>query len=67
MKSTNNAQTTEAMDQKAIASNWQDCIVEELSDETASAFRGGWKIITAASTKPISLEEYYKLAGFWGG
>ena len=41
MKSTNNPQTTEDMNQKAIALTEPDCIVEELSDEAASAVSGG--------------------------
>jgi hypothetical protein len=46
MKSTNNAQTTEAMNEKAIAPTWQSFIVEELSDGAQAAVSGGrgpWK------------------------
>jgi hypothetical protein len=41
MKSTNNTQTTEDMNQKAIAPDKQSFIIEELSDEAASAVSGG--------------------------
>jgi hypothetical protein len=41
MKSTNNTQTTEDMNQKAIALTEPDCIIEELSDEAALAVSGG--------------------------
>ena len=47
MKSTNNPQTTEDMNQKAIALTEQSFIVEELSDEAQSAVSGGrmpWSI-----------------------
>jgi hypothetical protein len=42
MKSTNNPQTTEDMNQKAIALTEQDCIIEELSDEAQAAVSGGY-------------------------
>jgi hypothetical protein len=38
MKSTNKAQTIEALNEKAIALHWQDCIIEELSDEAQPKF-----------------------------
>jgi hypothetical protein len=41
MKSTNNPQITEDMNKKAIALTEQDYIIEELSDEAASAVSGG--------------------------
>ena len=50
MKSTNNPQTTEDMNEKAIAPEKQSFIVEELSDEAASAVSGGrmpWSITSA--------------------
>jgi hypothetical protein len=43
MKSTNSAQTTEAVKKKAIAPTWQACIVEELNDEAQAAVTGGYK------------------------
>jgi hypothetical protein len=41
MKSTNNSQTTEAIDKGAIALFKQDCIMKELSDEAAAKVCGG--------------------------
>jgi hypothetical protein len=67
MKSTNNSQTTEAINKSEIAIKELDCIIEDLSDEAASAVIGGLRIITADPNKSITAEEYNKLAGFWGG
>ena len=49
MKSTNNTQTTEDMNEKAIALTEQSFIVEELSDEAASAVSGGrtYRVMTS--------------------
>jgi hypothetical protein len=47
MKSTTNAQTSEAVKKNAIAPTWQDCIVEDLSSEAQAAVSGGrmpWNI-----------------------
>ena len=41
MKSTNNAQTTEAVNKSAIAPTWQSHLVEDLSDEAAAQVCGG--------------------------
>jgi hypothetical protein len=67
MKSTNNVQTTEAMNKSAIAPQWEACIIEELSDEAASSVSGGWRLIIADPRKPMTAEQYNKYAGFWGG
>lgn len=41
---------------------------EELSDEVAGTINGGrLNIILAPTTSTFPLNEYYKLAGFWGG
>jgi tRNA1(Val) A37 N6-methylase TrmN6 len=44
MKSTNKAQTTEALNEKAIALHWQDCIVEDLNDDAQAAVSGGGEL-----------------------
>jgi hypothetical protein len=56
MKSTNNAQTTEAVNEKAIAPTWQSCIVEDLSDETQAAMSGGAKKTRSLPTAPSDYE-----------
>ncbi|MBD6615507.1 hypothetical protein FNW02_06555 [Komarekiella sp. 'clone 1'] len=41
---------------------------EKLSDEVAATINGGRvNIILAPTTSTFTLNEYYKLAGFWGG
>jgi hypothetical protein len=65
MKSTNNSQTTEDMNKKAIAPTWQSCIVEELSDEAASALRGGGRRYTASEIDPAT--SYQLLSSATGG
>ncbi len=39
---------------------------KELNDKEISNINGGGVWVTSAS-KPITAQEYYKLAGFWGG
>ncbi len=43
MKSTNNNQTTEDMNNSENAPTWQDHITEELSDDAQAAVSGGYK------------------------
>ncbi len=40
---------------------------EELSDKEADNIIGGLNIISAKRNSKFSLDEFYKLAGFWGG
>ena len=62
MKSTNNPQTTEDMNKGAITLTEPDCIIEELSDEAASAVSGGsWPVLN------ISGEESLRLLAQGGG
>jgi hypothetical protein len=66
MKSINNTQTTEDMNQKGIAPDKQSFIVEELSDEAASAVSGGaMTYITLGSPEYKQLMQQY--AGQSGG
>lgn len=45
-----------------------DLVVEELDEKAQAAVFGGAKIISASTTpKPITAQEYYKYAGYWGG
>ena len=55
MKATNNAQATEDMNKGAIALEKQSFIVEELSDEAASAVSGGRqrRVITSEEIQKI--------------
>jgi hypothetical protein len=51
MKSTNHAQTTETVNQKAIAPAWQSCIVEDLNDDAQAAVSGGrWPVLEVSGT-----------------
>jgi hypothetical protein len=65
MKSTNNTQTTEDMNQKAIALTEQDYIIEELSDEAASAVSGGGRGTPRYASSPE--ETLWSLSGVIGG
>jgi bacteriocin-like protein len=38
---------------------------EELSDKELATINGGLRIISAS--RPITANDYYKYAGFWGG
>lgn len=46
MKSTNNTQTTEAVNEKENAPTWQSQIVEDLSDDAMAAVSGGLTWVT---------------------
>jgi hypothetical protein len=70
MKSTNNTQTNEDMNKKAIAPTWQSCIVEELSDEAQAAVNGGLTWVSAethATSPEQSLKSYYANPGAFIG
>lgn len=71
MKSTNNVQTTEAVNKNAVASQfpegvnaptWQSHIIEELSDEAALAVSGGAKKKSWSSDSPY----IYEIIGTYG-
>jgi hypothetical protein len=55
MKSINNVQTTEALNEKAIAPTWQYYIVEDLSDEVQAAVSGG------RQRRVLTLEDIQKI------
>jgi hypothetical protein len=61
MKSTNNAQTTEAVNEKAIAPMWQDCIVEELTDEAQAAVYGGKRTTTGSYVAYPGTDEWNQI------
>jgi hypothetical protein len=46
--------------------NDQELKCEELSDEEAASINGGG-VFVPSGTSRFSLNEYYKLSGFWGG
>jgi hypothetical protein len=49
------------------ATNEQEMEWKELSDEEAGAINGGLTVISAKKNSTFSLDEFYKLSGFWGG
>ena len=55
MKSTNKAQTTEALNEKTLAPTWQSCIVEDLSDDAQAAVSGG------RQRRVLTLEDIQKI------
>jgi hypothetical protein len=77
MKSTNHAQTTEAVNKKAVAEQfpegviaptWQSHIVDDLNDEAAVAIVGGYKggYHGKYTYQPISIEEWEGTANSLG-